>query len=253
METNPYEHAAQSLKRLLTHDKFKYSLQVLQQSHPTSQNDRGFWYSKSYPVILHRFKETRAFNNSEEAWIERAALVFAWVARIPALRLDRKSMFQLADLENVFHASKLWEVGTESYLGGLNDPIIGIHHGERIFGAAFGIPPVLIKQFVQLANAIINYGDQRLNFATTTKMLHFMLPELFPIFDKQICKAVFGSDRIEDYYKYHAYIFALQDYLNDEAAAEPLFQYARQYNLSPLRIVDLIVLQDGLNINGREQ
>ncbi|WP_339323488.1 hypothetical protein [Paenibacillus sp. FSL W8-0194] len=152
----PYEQAVQSLKRLFSQKKIRYSLQGLQQSsHSTSQNDRGFWYSKSYPVILHRYNETRPFNESEEAWIEQTAFVFAWIARIPVVRLDRESILQLADLENLFHTSKLWEVGTESYLGGLNDLIIGMHHGERILGAAFGRSPVLIKQFVQHANAII--------------------------------------------------------------------------------------------------
>jgi hypothetical protein len=168
LKSNPYEQAPESLKRLLNKESMDSLLKNIQQTSPADRNDRGFWYSKSYPVFLQRFAETRSSNDTEAAWIERTAIVFSWIARIPVVRLDEQAIHSLAELERLFASSTLWKIGTESYLGGLNDPELGLHHGERIWGTGGGVPPVLLKDFIQLANGILNYGDTRLNFPTTT-------------------------------------------------------------------------------------
>lgn len=248
MARNPYTQAPQSLKQLLTEERIDAALESLVNANqaPKDKDDRSYWYSKSYPVFLRRFAETRTNNLDESAWVERTAYVFSWIPRIPVVRMDMEAIGGLAYLENLFHSSKLWDIGTESYLGGLNDPIMGIHHGERIFGTGFGRPPVLIKQFVQLANSVLNYGDTRLNFPTTTKLLHFIFPDLFPILDSNVCKALYGNDRVEDYSKYHAYMFALQDFLEYEPEAGALFRVAQDAKLPLLRIVDLVLFQEGI-------
>jgi hypothetical protein len=74
-----------------------------------------------------------------------------------------------------------------------------------------------------------------------------MLPDLFPIFDANVCRAIFGNDRVEDYNKYHAYLFALQDYLEYDPSADAIFELAAQIKLPPLRIVDVVLFQDGIN------
>jgi len=106
----------------------------------------------------------------------------------------------------------------------------------------------------ELANSVLNYGDTRLNLPTTTKLLHFMLPELFPIFDSNVCKALYGNDRVEDYNKYHAYIFALLDFLEYEPEAGVLFRAAQDTKLPLLRVVDLVLFQEGIdNSNSNKQ
>lgn len=247
---NPYEQALQSLKLLLTQERVEAALSNFINTEksqcPIDKDDRGYWYSRSYPVFLKRFTESRVNNKSESAWIERTAYVFSWIPRIPVVRLDEKAIRALADLENTFYSSKLWEIGTEAYLGGVNDPLRGMHHGERIFGTGLG-NPVLINDFVQLANSILNYGEVRFNFPTTTKLLHFMFPDLFPIFDSNVCQALYGNDRVEDYNKYHAYIFSLQNFLENEPVAEAIFRAAQETKLPVLRVVDLVLFQDGIN------
>lgn len=248
---SPYEQAPHSLRQLLTRERVEAALSSIikseQNACPQDKDDRGYWYSKSYPVFLKRFDETRSNNKSESAWIERTACVFSWIPRIPVVRLDENALFDLAELENLLSTSKLWEIGTESYLGGLNDPIMGIHHGERIFGTGAGNLPVLIKEFVKLANSILNYGEERCNFPTTTKLLHFMFPNLFPIFDSNVCQALYGNARVEEYNKYHAYIFSLQDFLRDEPVTEAIFRVAQETKLPVLRVVDLVLFQDGIH------
>ncbi|MEK5645853.1 hypothetical protein BK138_32225 [Paenibacillus rhizosphaerae] len=247
MKKNPYDQALASLKEILTHDRISNSHIFYDQKTPKDKDDRGYWYSKSYPVFLKRFTETRSNNHDLSAWVERTAYVFSWIPRIPVVRLDENSIRALAELEGIFQSCRLWEIGTESYLGGLNDPINGIHHGERIFGTGFGRPPLLIKELIQLANSVLNFGENRLNLPTTTKLLHFMFPELLPIFDKNVCKALYGNSLVEDYYKYHAYIFSLQDYLENEPEAQVIFDIARSTKMPVLRIVDQLLFQQGIN------
>jgi len=136
MARNPYEQAPYSLKKLLTKERVKTALKslVTAEQAPKDKDDRSYWYNKSYPVFLRRFAETLTDNLDESTWVERTAYVFSWIPRIPVVRLNKEAIHGLADLENMFHSSKLWDIGTESYLGGLNDPVMGIHHGERIFG-----------------------------------------------------------------------------------------------------------------------
>ena len=170
METNP-EHEDQSDT---AHDKIKYS----SRKYPTSQNDRGFWYSKSYPVILQRFNETRPM------LVRRLGLSGR---QFCLLLVFRPFDWSKIDVPACWFGER---VPCQQIVGGWYRVLF---RGQMIRSSActmasgslaqrFGRPPVLIKH--QLANAIINYGDHRLNFATTTKLLHFMHPELFPIFDK---------------------------------------------------------------------
>ncbi|GAX90041.1 hypothetical protein [Effusibacillus lacus] len=244
MKRHPSETVMNVLNERLNPDSIARGLSHLYKKSPSSKVDRGFWYNKSYPYFIQRFEETRPVNQLETVWIERASYVYSWIARIPVTKLDHRAIRELAALEHLFAGCTLQEVGTESYLGGLGDPKMAAHHGERIFGTGNGRPPVLIHQFVELANEIINYGSGRYNFPTTTKLLHFMFPGLFPIFDSNVCRVLYGNEYIEDYIKYHAYVFALQDYLSGGKYSREILVEAERANLPPLRLVDLVLFNE---------
>ncbi|SDT09499.1 hypothetical protein SAMN05444162_3069 [Paenibacillaceae bacterium GAS479] len=132
MIESSYPQVLSSMGRLFSEERMETafkSIAITELEAPKNKDDRSYWYNKSYSVFLRRFSETRPYNLEEEVWIERTAHVFSWIPRIPVVRLDKRAICDLAELEKQFQFSKLWEIGNESYLGGLNDPVIGKHHG----------------------------------------------------------------------------------------------------------------------------
>lgn len=83
------------------------------------------------------------------------------------------------------------------------------------------MPPYTINNLVEAADQILNSGG-RWNYTipTTSKLLHFMCPALFPIYDSNINKMMFGGQ--VNCEKYHAYIFGLQQFLNDTEMRDEL-------------------------------
>lgn len=242
-----YRQALQTLELKITKNIVEDFCELLQQTNkmPQNSNDHMYWYNKSYIEFLRRFAETKSNNDKESVWIERTAYVYSWIAKIPVARLDKQAIKNMAELENCFSSSKLWEIGNASYLGGLNDPIRAIHHGEKIFGDH--MPPVVIKDFLKDANSILNYGNSNLNLPTSTKLLHFLFPDLFPIFDSKVCKTLYGNGTSTNYIKYHAYVFALQDFLKKPEAQE-LFKLVEKTELPILRVIDIVLFQDDITI-----
>lgn len=125
------------------------------------------------------------------------ALLSSWLPSIPNPTLDNQAIEEMVFLEGVFYLAILENVGIESFLGAMNTK----HHGEMIFDTK-DRPPVLIKTFLEYADRITNIsGRWEGILSTTTKLLHFMCPQLFPIFDEKISKIVFGNK--QTYARYH--------------------------------------------------
>lgn len=202
-------------------------------THSNTYQDKSHWYTISYPVIVKLFEETR-YEQTESDWIKRLAMIGSWLPTIINPNLSAEAIDDLQWLEEHFHLVELEEVGVESYLGNVGT----VDHGQRIF-STIQLPPVLINDFVKATHRITSTTDNfDSNLSTTTKILHFMHPHLFPIYDMKIHNQLFKGK--QSYSKYHIYIFALREWLEDhkESILPLLQEIAARHEVSVIRVVD---------------
>jgi len=201
------------------------------------------WYLYSYPVFIGLFSQT-AKDNQRSAWVQRIACVFSWIARIPTPNLDETVLETLTKIANTYQKEKLWQIGTESFLGGQGNQDRLRHHGERMFGADIAKTPAVLRDYLEPANKLLNNSDHwEKNLPTTTKLLHFMCPYLFPILDNRITK-VLSIGKIPSYVNYHAYTFALQGFLVE---SKTMIAELEASGVNPLRLIDVILLNADKN------
>lgn len=214
-----YENIDITLERILIKDTIQRGLTdyIL---------DRDIWYGLSYPYFIERFRETREHNQSEEVWIERITYVYPLLARIPVKKLETNTYKKLAILERQYYQCSIFDFKT--YIDHMSDKPENMKR---------------LKEWVlflfNLANEMIQYGSGHYNFPTTSRLLHFMFPDLFPVFDQKICRVLYGNDQVDDLSKYITYLLAIQKYLSSGAFHQIIMQEARAMNVSPLRIIDL--------------
>lgn len=237
MKLTFFNQCYSNLTKYLTEENIKNANLVFENklsTNSTHYQDKSHWYAISYPVIVSFFEETR-FEQTESDWIKRLSMIGSWLPTIINPTLSAEAIDDLKWLEEHFHHVKLEEIGEESYLGnvGTND------HGQRIFSTINNLPPVLIKDFVKATHRITSTTDYfDGNLSTTTKILHFMHPHLFPIYDLKIHNLLFKGK--QSYGKYHTYIFALRQWLEDhkESILLVLKEIAAQHEVSVIRFVD---------------
>lgn len=204
-------------------------------------NENNYWYKSTYKLFLEKFQATRG-SNHVNAWIERVALIYSWLPTIPlnAFTLNNKELQEqiniLTELENYYFEAQLETIGKTSYLG--SDPDF---HGEIIFPSYNGSLDSSIRHFLYPAGKILhqdpNFDSQ---LSSITKLLHFMCPNLFPIFDRKVCKKLFGSEH-QSYKRYHQYVFLLHSFLQETDEGKYICEQASKINVSPLYIVDLVL------------
>lgn len=234
-----YEQAKYKLNEILTVENINQSISNYHKkvNEPVKDNtDKTKWYYLSYPRILQRYKETSGLIN-QESWVERVALLSSWLPSIVNPALDMQAIDDMVFLERIFSDLKLEEIGVESYLGAVDTK----YHGEMIFDTSSGKPPVLLKTFIENAGNITNIsGRWEGTLSTTTKLLHFMFPHLFPIFDRRINEALFGG--LQNYAKYHTYTFQLRELLQTNNESTKLIaSIAEEMNISQIRVVDIVL------------
>lgn len=232
-----YQQTLSRLNKLLSEENIIKSISIYEQrlqNFVKNNTDKTAWYSVSYPMILKRYQETRGSSNLG-AWIERVALLSSWLPSIPNPDLNKKAIEEMVFLESIFHDVRLEEVGVESFLGAVNT----IYHGEMIFDTE-DRPPVLLKTFLENADKITNLsGRWEDTLSTTTKLLHFMCPHLFPIFDRKVCQVLFGEK--QKYARYHCYIFALREFLQTADEFELIYRISLEKDVPAIRVVDYIL------------
>jgi hypothetical protein len=168
-------------------------------------------------------------------------LVYSWLPKIPlksfALEDDmlQVNINKLSELESIFYEAKLSTIGRTTYLGSL-------YSGETIFSSYKEYYDIAIREFLVPAGYVI-HKEPNLNtqLSSITKLLHFMCPHLFPIFDTKVCKQLFGTTR-QTYERYHIYVFGLQQFLQQSEVGSYILSLAEKMELSPLYIVDLVIL-----------
>jgi hypothetical protein len=194
--------------------------------------DKNLWYQTTYPIIVKRYEETSK-SPLLECWAERISWVFSWVAAIPAGGFDENAMNALSLLEQQFSAAQLENVGVE-----------GIHsknHGETMFIPPNNTEPSPIKDFIILADKIIHVTESwNSTLSTTTKLLHFTFPGLFPIYDAKIHAVLFGG-KTKSYRHYHAYILALHEFLRSSDMLPTLKVEAEKEGVTLVRFVEMLI------------
>lgn len=201
-----------------------------------SQNN---WYNLTYRRFIERFNETRGETHIG-VWVERVALVYSWLPKIPLSSFNRstndleKIISCLNELELIFFDANLSSIGNTAYHGPK-------YHGEKIFASYKGYYDVAIREFLSPAGYLLhNKPSLDTQLSSTTKLLHFMCPSLFPIFDSKVCNQLYGTTN-QTYKKYHAYVFAVQEFLNISEVSPYIFNIAQKMDLSPLYIIDQVL------------
>lgn len=202
-------------------------------------NEDNYWYK----LFLEKFQATRG-SNHVDTWIERVALMYSTLPTIPPRVFSsndkelQEQMNILTELESYYFEAQLETIGKTSYLG--SDPDF---HREIIFPSYNGSLDSSIRHFLYPAGKIIhqdpNFDSQ---LSSTTKLLHFMCPNLFPIFDRKVCKKLFGSE-YQSYKRYHQYVFLLQSFLQETYEGRYICEQASKMSVSPLYIVDLVLFE----------
>ncbi len=199
----------------------------------------SYWYKQSYRQFIKRFRETRG-ETDIGIWAERLALVYSWLPKIPlkSFALDddmlQVNIDRLSELESTFYDVELSTIRRTAYLGSL-------YHGETIFSSYKGYYDTAIREFLVPAGYVI-HKEPNLNtqLSSITKLLHFMCPYLFPIFDTKVCKQLFDTTR-QTYERYLMYIFGLQQFLQQSEIGQYIKSLANKMDLSPLYIIDLVI------------
>ncbi|WP_374722892.1 hypothetical protein [Peribacillus tepidiphilus] len=214
----------------------------------SSLNKDSYWYNQSYRQFIKRFKETRG-EATIGVWAERVALVYSWLPKIPlksfALDTDtlQGNIDRLSELESIFYDAELSTIGRTAYLGSL-------YHGETIFSSYKGYYDTAIREFLIPAGFLIHkQPNLDTQLSSITKLLHFMCPYLFPIFDTKVCKQLFDATR-QTYERYHMYVFGLQEFLQRSDVGAYVLSIADKMDLSPLYIIDLVIFnaEDAVNV-----
>ncbi|CAN7766707.1 hypothetical protein LJR153_007290 [Paenibacillus sp. LjRoot153] len=198
--------------------------------------DKNRWYQTTYPVIIRRYEESRT-SPLLECWAEWISWVFSWVAAIPAGGLDEEAMNALSLLEKHFGDVRLESIGLESLMG----DIYSANYGETMFVSSNKSDSALIKDFVILADKIIHVNESwNSTLSTTTKLLHFTFPGLFPIYDAKIHTVLFGG-KTKSYRHYHAYILALHQFLRTSDLIPLLKVEAQKERVTLVRFVEMLI------------
>ncbi|WP_066320492.1 hypothetical protein [Bacillus sp. FJAT-29814] len=198
-----------------------------------------YWYKVSYKPFIGKFDETRG-NSSIDAWAERVACIYSWLPKIPlkSFKLEQNFLQEtlniLTELESIYYDAELETIGTTSYHGYK-------YHGETIFPSYKGYYDTSIREFLQPSGFLLHQEPNLdTQLSSTTKLLHFMCPNLFPIFDTKVCKQLFNTTR-KTFERYHAYVFGLQKFLQEGESAPYINTIANQMDLSPLYIIDFVI------------
>ena len=183
------------------------------------------WYAVSYKPILVLFDQTRSIDAEnptalQTAWAQRKAMVASWLRGIPKTGLDRAAAGRLLRCELTLVGATLADDAFPEI-----DATI-----QRVD------PGFPLRHLLGEANCVLN-RTKTVRLASSTKLLHFMLPELVPIIDTNVSQNLFGEET-PSLGRYLEYVGLLRAYLREGEHREVLFELARQHGVSPVRLVD---------------
>lgn len=197
------------------------------------------WYLSSYYVIKRRFDETRG-DTSQEAWIERTALVYSWLPRIPLnanfikdvssesnLRIEQ-AIQGLTNLEKSLHSN-------------------GVDSKDLVWNAVetTGNNGDELEEYLKKAGIIMHSEFNRnTQLASITKLFHFMVPEVFPIFDQHVCRALFGTKTL-NLKKYREYLKGVHAFIEAPENVELFGKVNEPLLKNKIYLIDRILFDKG--------
>jgi len=222
------------LENKVTKDRLQESLEALENKQPTNErSDKSYWYANSYKPFIEYYKNN---NRSKDinTWAIKVSMVYSWIASIPPANFS--VIEELVSLQEVYGEVKLWEVGVKSYIVKQGDTHRSQHNGEDIFCVNGEV--ALIRDFLEPVNTLLNNSQNwATTISTTSKLLHFTYPDLFPIFDKVVCVNVFGSE-IRNYNRYYSYIWGIRNFIKEN---KWIVDLGDSSGYSPLKLIDLVI------------
>lgn len=190
------------------------------------------WYAVSYQPILALFAQTRSVDAAapaavEAAWAQRKAMVSSWLRGIPKTGIDSAAAKRLLDFERKLANATLAD---DVF------PDIGLAPGE-------GDPVFPLRHLLGEANRVLNRSAS-VRLASSTKLLHFMLPELVPIIDTNVSQNLFDKKE-PTVAQYLEYVRLLRAYLREGEHRHEILKLAAERGVSPVRLVDTFVFRRG--------
>lgn len=215
------DKAQMNLKQKVTRDTIDYSLRN------QDQQPIDLWYQQSYTLILQRFSAgCEAFPTQMDQWIERKAWVGSWLPTILKGEINQADVALLAELESKYRTIKIVDMTTDS--------LSTFNWEEDIY------------KFLEASDKILNgngNGNWHENVSSTSKLMHFMCPQLFPIMDAVVCKEIISvKARNNRHRHYFDYFSALIGFLEEDVALkEYIVKISTEQKVSVLRIIDLVI------------
>jgi len=189
----------------------------------------SLWDWSSYPIIVKQF-ENLAGKHTEKAWVKRIAYTFSWIQRVPQSTTPKIPNGNFIKLEKKFQQAKLKKIKFAEM------------DGEKQI--SYKTNQHLINEFLSPVSSMLYTTDNiDTQLPTLTKLLHFMFPNLFPFFDRNVCERVFGSSYTSSS-RYFSYMEGIKLYLNNGTQAAYLVKKAEKMQLSPLFFIHIAVAAD---------
>ena len=212
------------------------------------------WYHQSYPVFIRNAKcfiESDNSNQKKELLTNLITNTMSWIAGIPKSSIHNNEL-----VERVHAISRI--VSRQSYKT-CNISITNNDNPEEIFLCCEDDTEININEYVRLINTLINSNDKFYNFPTVTKLMHFINPNVFPIFDTNVKNVLFGESKaLPTGAQFICYIQALRNLLKDpiyglslrsltDEVNASLCTAGHYNNLSTLRVIDLILFDESMD------
>lgn len=166
--------------------------------------ERKPWYYRSYPVFIHEAQKLRRLLIAEananiaeksEHLVTLTAFVMSWIAGIP--RADFSDSNNLDAVCQKIVKIEGWSLEETRFLDAEN--IQSLHRKKAIKICNNRTPesdPIDLKKYIQLVKKMLSGQSDTTshNLPTVSKFLHFVHPDMFPIFDSNIYTSLFGED-----------------------------------------------------------
>ncbi|MGJ9457901.1 hypothetical protein [Oceanobacillus sp. CF4.6] len=187
------------------------------------------WQRASYAVIINYFANS-AGKHSEKNWVKRIAFTYSWLQSVPKSATLSTIDENFITMEKHFLHAKLKKI---KFIDTEEEKMI------RFKKKQYNLNEFLIP----ISSMIYEKENIASQLPTLTKFLHFMFPQTFPMFEKNVCKSIFGSS-FQSYNRYYSYMEGLKTYMNEGTNNLYIEKIAEKHGISPLYLIDLT-----LNLN----
>lgn len=212
------------------------------------------WYHQSYPIFIRnakRFVECKDITLQKESLTNLITNTMSWIAGIPKSSIHDQGL-----------VARIHEISTrlsdQTYTSCDIKKSSNANTEERDLYCKNGTL-VNINEYVKLINILINSKNAFNNFPTVTKLMHFINPNIFPIFDTNVKNVLFGENQGQPTgSQFLCYLQALHDLNKNDTYSPLLISLTNSVNtslnsegyycdLSTLRVIDLMLFDESMD------